>query len=289
MVQIWDFESGRVLHRIDAHQASVFDVGFIPGTNQIVSAAYDDYVRYWDWTTGETVGEVGPLDGAVCFTIAPDGTVLHGRHDRLEFLKAAENTIQRELSGHRGNVQCIAISPNGKLAASASQVGPIYLWNLETGEQLARLEGHTGKVTAVAFTPGSHHVLSGGWDRTLRVWDVATQQEVARATTKTCVSLEIAVSPDGRHVLAGGGEWWDNRNKRWVAEGDYDLRLWQLPESVWPKDEKDESTNTEVALAKRIFIGSMAKEIVCLAVSRDGRRALTGTCKAGPACLWDVQ
>ena len=52
------------------------------------------------------------------------------------------------LQGHRGAITSIAVSRDGKRAASASQRGDqtdddaaIRIWNLETGQELARIRG----------------------------------------------------------------------------------------------------------------------------------------------------
>src|SRR4051794_19830286 len=47
----------------------------------------------------------------------------------------------------------VAISPDGTLAAAASNSSEIYLWELPSGELRGMLHGHRGKVTSLAFSP----------------------------------------------------------------------------------------------------------------------------------------
>jgi WD40 repeat protein len=65
----------------------------------------------------------------------------------------------------------LGISPDGKYAITA-QGRDLYIWDLETGEEQARLEGHSQEITGIAFTPDGHYVVSASEDQTLRVWEL---------------------------------------------------------------------------------------------------------------------
>ncbi|MCH8962441.1 MAG: mechanosensitive ion channel, partial [Bacteroidetes bacterium] len=59
-----------------------------------------------------------------------------------------------------------------------------------------------------------------------RVWNVADGREVCRVEHEAHYPMFLAFSPNGRQVVSGGG---------WYKKGDRAVRLWQLPESVWPQ------------------------------------------------------
>ena len=46
------------------------------------------------------------------------------------------------LEAHESKIYAVAVSRDGKRAASAGGNGEAFVWNLETNEQVARLEGH---------------------------------------------------------------------------------------------------------------------------------------------------
>jgi WD40 repeat protein len=86
---------------------------------------------------------------------------------------------------HHSPLTCVAMSPDGKWAASTGRGysghwtndNPIRIWNLNTGKEISRLVGHTSDSLEVAFSPGSKIIASLGVkhpDNSVRLWDVVT-------------------------------------------------------------------------------------------------------------------
>ncbi len=83
-----------------------------------------------------------------------------------------------EFKGQRGGVAAVAVSPDGKRAATAGQRtdqpddAAVRVWSLETGELLARIVGPKAGFQALAFSPDGKTLAAGGADKLIRLFDI---------------------------------------------------------------------------------------------------------------------
>jgi WD40 repeat protein len=98
----------------------------------------------------------------------------------------------------------VFVCSGGDLAAGADVLGPVRLWRVSDGKELAVLEGHAGAVRSLAFSPDGKRLLSGGSDLTVRLWDTRTFREQLAFRQNASVQLAVAWSGDGRRVGAAG-------------------------------------------------------------------------------------
>jgi WD40 repeat protein/DNA-directed RNA polymerase subunit RPC12/RpoP len=122
--------------------------------------------------------------------------------------------LERKLTGHEGWVNSVAVSPDGKWAASGSSNKTVKIWDLENGECRATLVGHTNEVRSITITPDGKRILSGSADNTVRVWDAGSGREVAKLEGHTNSIWTVVALQDNSRALSGG---FDNT-----------LRLWDL-------------------------------------------------------------
>ena len=66
----------------------------------------------------------------------------------------------------------VAVSPDGRKAASTHSDGGIAVYEIATGQLLADFNGHRDSVIGIAWA-GSDRVLSAGGDHQVLVWDVS--------------------------------------------------------------------------------------------------------------------
>ncbi|MFW9806735.1 MAG: WD40 repeat domain-containing protein [Candidatus Thorarchaeota archaeon] len=69
----------------------------------------------------------------------------------------------------------IAFSPKGDIIATGSVERVVKLWDIRSGECLARFEGHEYPVLSLSFSPDGDKIVSGSGDTTLMIWDVENQ------------------------------------------------------------------------------------------------------------------
>ncbi len=117
----------------------------------------------------------------------------------------------------RGDVMCMACSPDGRVLATGGYFGQVRLWDAQTGRLLRILMGHTVAIYDVSWSPCGRFVASGGHDRTLRIW--AVDRGLLLKTLRTDYYFNaLAWSPDGRLIAANAAE--GNVNLWDVASGE---------------------------------------------------------------------
>ena len=76
------------------------------------------------------------------------------------------------LPGHTGQVNAVALSPDGRHLLTASHDGAIRIWDAATGSPVKSFDWGIGPVTAVAFAPDGLTCAAAGLNGRLVLWDV---------------------------------------------------------------------------------------------------------------------
>jgi WD40 repeat protein len=103
---------------------------------------------------------------------------------------------------HTAAVTALAISPDGKYAASAAG-REVFIWDLLAGKRLYSLPPeHRDSVTSLSFTPQGT-LITAAKDRTMKVWKLGAERGAVALTVEhrsSAVDL-LGVSPDGGRML----------------------------------------------------------------------------------------
>jgi WD40 repeat protein len=132
------------------------------------------------------------------------GTRAPGRGSVIHVWDMVSKSLVRRLEGHRGDMDALAVSPDGKLIASGANDRLVRVWSGENGKLMKTLQGHSAGITAVAWFPGGAKLVSASGDRTVKVWDVARGDELFALDHPDRVE-SVAFSGDGKWLASASG------------------------------------------------------------------------------------
>jgi WD40 repeat protein len=252
-VLIWDLSERHLLQRLEGHTDEVLAVAFAPDGKHLASASRDRSVRLWDMETSRQVQLLrGHTETVRAVAWSADGRhiVSAGEDRTLRLWDSDTGKELRCLTGHTAAVTCVALGADGRLAISGSDDRTVRLWDLPSGRQREVWRGHEGAVRSVALTPDGR-AISGSTDGTARLWEVSTGRELRRLSGHLNTIVRVAYVAGAQEVLTACSQYrtLDRTIRRWNA------RTWaELPLPLQPGE----------------------GAIECVAVSRDGTRALLG-------------
>ncbi len=156
---------------------------------------------------------------------SPDGGLLATAHAGLyrdygevRIRNARTGKILFNLLGHRGGVQAVRFSTDGRLLATAGREvfegrpsrGQIFVWDTQTGEAKVRIPVKRGPVGPVAFSQDNALLVAAvaSWrsDSKIVIWSAQTGRLLREVKLSFGPIMAIDVSPDGKYLAIGSAE-----------------------------------------------------------------------------------
>jgi WD40 repeat protein len=242
---LWEPATGKHLARLDYHLGSISAALFTPDGKTLLTASADKTVCPWDL---RDLSQVAPrTDSALrhpaavtSMALAADGErLLTGCEDgELRLWDRASGELawlgqpltllagdQSERSPQRGDVNAVAISPDGRVALSVDSIQHIVrLFDMQTGREVLgtslegevdhflRLRRRDAIAWSAAFSPDGQHVVTVGGDEA-RVWDLQGAEVASLGPHRPVIFA--AFSPDDAQVVSSG---WDRTARIWNAD-----------------------------------------------------------------------
>jgi len=207
----------------------------------------------------------------------PASLILHPDQEHLIFplgctvvLRNLVRKTQAFLQGHDNQVNCITVSPSGKLLASGQKTfmgfpADIIIWDFMERRELHRLCLHKVAVTSLSFSKDETYLatLGGQDDNSLVVWDVERGTAICGAPAAT----------DTAHCV----RFFNNTEFSLMTGGNYHVIMWQFdlpnkklrPTPVNLGQQKRVTTNVLIDQDDRFcYCGTTTGDILLVALDR---------------------
>jgi WD40 repeat protein len=134
-MRLWDVASGKELRSSEGHTAGLYGAFVLPGGKQALSYSADQTARVWDLATGKELRklEVGPyLSDIRGLALSPDGKHILVGQDNPPSVRLIELASGKEVHrfAQEAKPRGLSFSADGRLAASGSWRGLVYLWRI---------------------------------------------------------------------------------------------------------------------------------------------------------------
>lgn len=224
LLVFWDLASGTYeTTTMQIHRDAITALQFDPTGTLIATGDGDGVVQIWSvppkgsglWQAeprGSYTGQNGAIRdmaytrrGAVLITASEDGTIYVRDVNQRQVLVRLD---------HKGPVNAIAVTPDGRYLASGVGDASIFIYDLNNYQRVAGpLSQHTSSITGLDFSPDGQTLVSSSEDGTLVIWDLSELVKNGKLSAAppsqtlqghTDAVLTVAFSPSGKTLASGG-------------------------------------------------------------------------------------
>jgi len=249
-IKLWDPSSGLEIRTLKEKPVSesfsegerrTFDslangVNFVAfgETNRLVSGIGFDTVRVWDTATGDILSTLRTQDDMIgAYALSADGKILVCRaHTAVEAWDLDKKLLLWKTEVSVLGESVIAISADGRIAASPTEMGEITLWEARTGKEIRKIKTRLAQISAITLSADGKKLAVSDckpmpgfdldkiniytmyaaalkkiklWDIKIQIWDVATGRVMQSITAHRDIVHALVFSGDG-NLLASGSE-----------------------------------------------------------------------------------
>lgn len=218
--------------------------------NFLLSSAKDSTIRLWQIDPGtftvtllgtgtkhtSSVGSVafGKLSHTICASVSQD-TCLKVWSIPKTF--EANNVLSLSCTAtqiaHEKDVNCVTISPNDKMIATASQDKTAKLWSSKDLSLVGVFRGHKRGIWCVRFSPVDQVLLTTSADCTMRLWSLTDMSCLKSFEGHESSILKAEFMTVGMQLLSAGSDGllkvWSIKTSECLTTLDkHDNRIWAL-------------------------------------------------------------
>ncbi len=269
-----------------------------------IVAETEDGILAWDAATGSSsaTSQLRQPGGSRAEFEAPRAEIEHSWRDSVVRVRTPSNDGAppiAELVGHTTPPKSVALSTDGRLAASCSDDGSIRIWDAtDLRTRLGSIDLDQNSF-ALRFSGDERRLLVGCESGLVQVYDASDNSVLMTLRGHSNTVKTIVISPDGRLILTAAGDeaarLWDYATGRLLAELANGGQVWSARFDASGKKVMTTSWGSDPAIWE--LVGDSARRVHSLAGhteqvnsgdwSSDGHRVATASSDR-TGRLWDA-
>jgi len=191
-VKFWNLKTGELQRTLKTEAVSL---AMSEDGKKLFSGNEDGTIQLFDSSTGKLLKTLTPpkpedpyfdfqkASAVSSIAVSNDGKFIvnSGYDDSHQSIKETDGKnikvwnletgkLAHNLSVGIGEIDAVAISPDGKTFVSGGYAYEMTLWNIETGKKLRTLSAKQGGVNAIAFSKDGKILVSSSGNKSIKVW-----------------------------------------------------------------------------------------------------------------------
>jgi energy-coupling factor transporter ATP-binding protein EcfA2 len=207
------------------NNGEIKNIAFIPGTKEFFTSGNDGQVLKWN-TNGQTNTYQVIYSGTdiiEVLAVSPDASwlALGSGNASIRMIPLKGNSVQYELTGHKGKIKSLIFSFDGKYLYSASLDGKVLKWDMATRTSTNITTGEM-QITSIDISSHGNYIAGINNDGNVIVWNPEVNKDNFRIETAGKNIKAIRFKPD-ENILAlgdenGNVELWDINTRKKISE-----------------------------------------------------------------------
>jgi WD40 repeat protein len=211
-IKILNSKTGGLLIKLKGHIADVYALADLKNQT-LASGSADKTVKIWAWKSGlllkNLTGHTGSINDVI--SLPNDQLASCGRSIKIWNIKTAQ--VIKTLKRKSVFFSTILLLNNGlHLASCSDEDEKINIWNVTSGQKIAKLIGHGDTVRCLCNLNESH-LASGSKDEKIKLWDYHSRREIITLSGHGSGIKSIVLLCNG-HLAS--------------ASSDQTIRIWEI-------------------------------------------------------------
>lgn len=180
----------------NGHTSQIQTIDISKDSLLLISGGKDSTIVIWDFIKQVKLKTLTFQSSIVTsIKISPDNKVfVSGGINRTYIYDIKNDKLIREINNN-GITTCVAFSPDGKIVATSNSDKSINVFEVETGQLLAKLQGHKSWVRSLTFNNDGTKLISCGDDSKIIKWDTSNRNDI-KLLSKTRYGYSWLLSVD---------------------------------------------------------------------------------------------